>query len=221
MTLIACPECGRQVSNQATSCPACAYPIRSTTPLVGATADLPLAELVEPIEQTGKQFEGSQEVGLLRIFQKWKSLGQWGRDLVLVVSVVSLAGIAILFAVVRNDNPQTDPDLAAALVAASNSVSVRPSWRPTITDGTAYERYAEKLVLAQLKDPESAKFTEERVHQSEARGIVVCGYVNAKNSFGGYIGPRAFFTTGPAEVLIEGDEGRVGFHLMFQRRCGG
>lgn len=42
-----------------------------------------------------------------------------------------------------------------------------------------------------LKDPDSAKIV---IHQAFAMfdGTIVCGMVNAKNSFGGYTGDRAF-----------------------------
>lgn len=38
MALIACPECGRQVSSSAVACPECAYPVASGTPPVGVPA---------------------------------------------------------------------------------------------------------------------------------------------------------------------------------------
>lgn len=48
-----------------------------------------------------------------------------------------------------------------------------------------------------LKDADSAKFTEIKVKQAD--GIwLVCGLVNAKNSFGAYAGPSSFFAIGVA-----------------------
>lgn len=50
-----------------------------------------------------------------------------------------------------------------------------------------------------LKDPYSAQYTFERwgIPQASFRGATrtVCGTVNAKNSFGGYVGKRAFMVT--------------------------
>jgi hypothetical protein len=50
-----------------------------------------------------------------------------------------------------------------------------------------------------LKDPYSAQYTFERwgIPQASFRGATrtVCGTVNAKNSFGGYVGRRAFMVT--------------------------
>ena len=47
------------------------------------------------------------------------------------------------------------------------------------------EAQAKAAVTARLKDPESARFTDIVV-----KGDRICGRVNAKNSFGGYVGPR-------------------------------
>jgi hypothetical protein len=46
---------------------------------------------------------------------------------------------------------------------------------------------ARRTVKIELVDPDSAHFTLERSGPD-----VVCGFVNSKNSFGGYTGPRAF-----------------------------
>lgn len=56
---------------------------------------------------------------------------------------------------------------------------------------------AQKEVSADMKDPESAKFRYMRfIQQSEKDGLVagvVCGNVNAKNSYGAYAGYSPFF----------------------------
>lgn len=47
-------------------------------------------------------------------------------------------------------------------------------------------------VARSLKDPESARFGDV-VAGKDPKGIVfACGYVNAKNSFGGYVGDKPF-----------------------------
>lgn len=48
---------------------------------------------------------------------------------------------------------------------------------------------AEASVSSALKDPQSAQFTDVHIFD----GPMICGMVNAKNSFGGYVGPRRFF----------------------------
>lgn len=52
--------------------------------------------------------------------------------------------------------------------------------------GARIER-AEEKVKERLKDPESARFRNETVREDRDETIV-CGEVNAKNSFGGYTG---------------------------------
>lgn len=59
---------------------------------------------------------------------------------------------------------------------------------------------AKAAVAAQLKDPASAQFTEV-----SASSDTVCGYVNGRNSFGGYVGAQRFVrSTVTGQTLIEG-----------------
>ena len=53
----------------------------------------------------------------------------------------------------------------------------------------AQEDVLKAKVIRQLKDPDSAQFRNLRV---SAGGVARCGEVNAKNSYGGYTGFRAF-----------------------------
>lgn len=58
-----------------------------------------------------------------------------------------------------------------------------------------------ELVRAQLKDPDSAKFKGVK----ESSPGYVCGFVNAKNSYGGYIGYRVFYWHNGSVSLNDGD----------------
>jgi hypothetical protein len=64
---------------------------------------------------------------------------------------------------------------------------------------------ARKLISAQLKDPSSAQYRNEWSKD----GGWVCGEVNAKNSFGGYIGFRHYTVIwqddGKHSASIEGE----------------
>ena len=51
---------------------------------------------------------------------------------------------------------------------------------------------AQRAVRNTLKDPDSAQFKDVFANYTEAVGLVACGQVNAKNSFGAYTGFRAF-----------------------------
>jgi len=59
---------------------------------------------------------------------------------------------------------------------------------------------AHERVKDALKDPDSAKFRNEFV----ARDGAVCGFVNAKNSYGGYGGFRRYIVE-PDRVMLDGD----------------
>lgn len=58
---------------------------------------------------------------------------------------------------------------------------------------------AQRIVRAALKDPDSAKFSNVRVKEGTA---FVCGQVNAKNSFGGYVGPIPFAYDSSTQLAV-------------------
>lgn len=80
--------------------------------------------------------------------------------------------------------PTLLPMLLAALVLASCSQA---------------QRAAETKVAALLRDPVSAQFRGVEVRKSGA----VCGEVNAKNGFGGYVGFKEFVVTPDGQALID------------------
>lgn len=59
-------------------------------------------------------------------------------------------------------------------------------------------------VKRQLKDPESVRFQKTRL-SAYAGGLVLCGEVNAKNSFGGYVGFRRFVAGATSATTWEAD----------------
>jgi hypothetical protein len=60
-------------------------------------------------------------------------------------------------------------------------------------------------LMASLKDSESARFRNERIAKSGA----LCGEVNSKNSFGGYVGFKRFILAGQGASYLE-DVGALG-----------
>jgi hypothetical protein len=58
---------------------------------------------------------------------------------------------------------------------------------------------ARESVLSHLKDPDSAQFDNLRV-VSRGDSKFVCGFVNAKNSLGGYVGRRQFIYSAQAKT---------------------
>ncbi len=73
---------------------------------------------------------------------------------------------------------------------------------------------AKKAVVARLKDPSSAKFGKV-VYRPDG---VVCGYVNAKNSFGAMTGEKAFISLGTADgTWLHGES--KDFESTWNKRC--
>lgn len=60
---------------------------------------------------------------------------------------------------------------------------------------------AKQSVTKDFKDPDSAKFRNIRV----VRGSV-CGEVNAKNSYGGYVGYKRFVSVAGVVAWVEGED---------------
>lgn len=92
------------------------------------------------------------------------------------------------------------------------------SCTPTLAEefpGIADETLAKmkEAVVQDFLDPESARFRGVVVAES---GKVICGFVNAKNSFGGYVGFRPFdysLYTGEAKTYDPPDKNDAFFKL--------
>ena len=87
---------------------------------------------------------------------------------------------------------------------------------------------AEAVVRASLRDPDSAKFSDVTAHRSPVgtgaspAPIQVCGTVNSRNGFGGYVGPRRFIVTDGTGVAIidpAGDGGNEVFEALWASHC--
>jgi hypothetical protein len=72
-------------------------------------------------------------------------------------------------------------------------------------------REAKQLVERQLKDPDSAQFTEI-VKEAKAS----CGYVNSKNGFGAYSGREAFVV---ADGDVSFDDTSPNFRTLVRHNC--
>lgn len=82
--------------------------------------------------------------------------------------------------------------LAAVVLTCLATPVMASSYTPhTLT--VADRAVIEAGVRSRLKDPDSAKFRGLVAGMPpDKSGIFVCGWVNAKNSFGGYTGDRPF-----------------------------
>ena len=85
---------------------------------------------------------------------------------------------------------------------------------------------AKQVITDNLKDPDSAKFKNITVYRitNQATGkteiSAICGEVNAKNSYGGYVGFKKFATVMLADkpkVAVE--DGQLGLYPMLKAFC--
>ena len=111
--------------------------------------------------------------------------------------------------------------VGSALVLAAVATSAGPSSNSFVkADPGARLDSARVAVTARLKDPASVRFGEVRISapaSSLGGGTAVCGFVNARNGFGGYTGMAPFvYVAGSAE--LEGDPWFAQHHLDYCRR---
>jgi hypothetical protein len=91
--------------------------------------------------------------------------------------------------------------LAIALLASTCVVQAAPKTKNAAQAKPDLIAQAHERVKDSLKDPDSAKFKSDFAGKDGA----VCGFVNAKNSYGGYGGFVRYIAT-PEHVVMDGDE---------------
>lgn len=108
--------------------------------------------------------------------------------------------------------------LAGALAAAAVLAGCQTASSPPPTSGIPNEAMfatAKQAVLAGLKDPGSAQFVGAFDRRTKVNGFgqpvdVVCGRVNAKNSFGGYTGAKLFvYRANDQRVFLDGEGDQI------------
>lgn len=125
--------------------------------------------------------------------------------------------LAVLCGVVAYMAPKMSPDERASAEAERQQEAETDRSRKEMNEQRQKEYVAiaaaKKAVLERLNDPDSAKFGKIVVKESG----VVCGYVNAKNTFGGYTGEKEFVSLGTKEAtLLASDDGA---EKMWNERC--
>tara|TARA_R110002051_G_C8596521_1_gene479718 strand:- start:323 stop:673 length:351 start_codon:yes stop_codon:yes gene_type:complete len=80
---------------------------------------------------------------------------------------------------------------------------------------SAIEREGQRAVKHHLKDADSAQFRDLFIREHEEM-VILCGWVNAKNSLGGYTGYHRFVTGGVNATWLEG---HPDFFLYWDATC--
>lgn len=111
--------------------------------------------------------------------------------------------------------PFPEPELSrrqTTSISGKNSTSIDP------TKDRLWIAQNQELIGRRLRDPDSARFSGSFVSRSSG-GPVVCGYVNAKNGFGGYSGPIRFVSGGSVIQVLETDMGQGEMEKLWDQVC--
>lgn len=84
--------------------------------------------------------------------------------------------------------------IALSLAAAIGTQA--PTLAQTQNEDAELIEKSKELVRRELKDPSSAEFKDIYVASTPKGGKKACGWVNAKNSYGGYVGFQRFISNG-------------------------
>ena len=90
--------------------------------------------------------------------------------------------------------------LAAAALVASAVVHAEPH---QLKDAAKLQAALPKVFASVLADPAGAQFQNVAGFVTSDGKKVICGEVNAKNAFGGYVGFKKFFLVIGAPVMVE------------------
>ncbi|MGI4730213.1 MAG: hypothetical protein ACRYFW_00520 [Janthinobacterium lividum] len=112
--------------------------------------------------------------------------------------------IALIFGltlfIVEEDREKDAARLAYESSPAGKAQAARDA---AAADDTFEVNFAESIVQARLRDPNSAQFLAVHVvHRDGVKGV--CGYVNSRNAFGGMAGNDAFAVI-DVSVIIASD----------------
>lgn len=78
---------------------------------------------------------------------------------------------------------------------------------------------AKNMIKSQLKDPYSAQFENIYIGKTENNLPVVCGEVNAKNSYGAYVGRKKFYYFETSDKPMLGMESELAFNVLHEVFC--
>jgi hypothetical protein len=184
----------------------------------------------------------SKKQSIIDFLKNSPKLKAWQKTL-LVVAI-----LALLVAIIKSNEPEKQkalpcqPSVAATPavsqsappasepVTAAKEPSSPPSNQKSIIEPTdelsesnksLFIAYAQEAIQRRLKDPESAEFDGLQYRYDKATGArVVCGSVNAKNSFGGYIGYERFVSDAQKVNVLESDmKSSAEFNKVWNKLC--
>jgi len=116
------------------------------------------------------------------------------------ISIATLCAAAVLSACATGPSP-LDRLRSSSIGEVRGHASMSRAFLAGGGSESQMEERAKEAISNQLKDPASAQFRNVRAKQFDDSSVV-CGEVNAKNSYGGYIGFKQFVAS-PSGGTIE------------------
>lgn len=182
MALINCPECGKQISDQAVSCPQCGYPISKMQPASRTPVETPST----PIENTSNEPQQNEEDARKN---KRILLGIGGFVLLLVL----IFGMAN-----SSDNSKKKTNSQAKTTVAETTAAPKKTYNSLERGALITIGRGLPVLRDALKDPDSLQILEMKAIEN----IAYYKYT-ATNSYGGRITGYAEFTSLGSDQLWE------------------
>lgn len=197
MALIKCPECGREVSDKALSCPNCGYPF-SQDPLEWAM-DFETSPSVQASEP--KKEQPVSEAAIPSVGKNYKTAVKKKDHMpVIVIGVLATALITIgIITGVTSGRPKSSSESSRTSSTSSSSTSYSGYSGSSSSKSRGSSKYssdeimagvytlAEKCVKNHLKSPSSAKFcsmSDCEFQKGEDGVYMMAGTVESENSYG-------------------------------------
>lgn len=126
------------------------------------------------------------------------------KDLSVLVATIFVSACAAPPPALSGTSPMDQMEFDSLVYAEQRAAELRKHLDSGVTEKDAIEQ-AKAAITRELKDPESARFRDITVRNFQG-GKVICGEMNAKNSYGGYVGFKRFMASHRKSVIEEIDQ---------------
>ena len=147
--------------------------------------------------------------------------------LVMLAAALSMGVVSATNAFAQQSDCKSIQDPQARLACFDKlATKTKATTKKTASKEDVVITQAKAAVAKKLKDPTSPLFTElKRANRPNLKGELVdsvCGFVNAKNSYGGYVGAKPFFydTRDGSVALVDGSSADIFLYgTIYKNMC--
>lgn len=132
--------------------------------------------------------------------------------IVVIFVIIVLAGVA------ARPDQKTVLEAATEEPPAAKKPSVSRTGKMSAGEEYTYKMVAKEVVGKLLRDPDAAVYSDIKVYRgAQAKGTIICGYVNSPNAFGGMTGRQRFIAGGT--VMLEEQFTEQQMNVAWNRFC--